>query len=344
MRNHANRESILRREILEQPAAVTRLLDAEGERVGKLLHRLAPKPRFVMIAARGTSDNAARYAQYAFALAARLPVALAAPSIVTLYKSSIDAKGALFIAISQSGRSPDIVESLISAKRSGARTLSIVNNTESPLAAAADEILPLHAGPERSIAATKTYTAQLTAVALLAAALGRDSKLIKELYNIPSAVERALDTESSAASAAKLLKSRDRAVILARGLELCTAHELSLKLKELALLHAEAYSSADFQHGPIALAAPAFQAILLSPPASPAARELRALSLNLQKRGASVIEIGGPKSNIQIPRVHRLLSPIVSIVPGQWLAYYAAIARGLNPDRPVGITKITETR
>ncbi|MBI3818739.1 MAG: SIS domain-containing protein [Planctomycetes bacterium] len=340
--------SPLRAEILEQPAAVARLLDAEGARAPRILRALGRKARFVMIAARGTSDNAARYAQYAFALRAGLPVALASPSIVTLYKTTVRARGSLFIGISQSGMSPDIVESLASAKRAGARTLAIVNNTNSPLARAADEVLPLHAGVERSIAATKTYTAELAAVALAAESLriadspraGRG--LAPELYRTPETIQKALRCEAAAETGAGILRKGGRAVVLARGVHLCTSHEISLKLKELARVLAEPYSSADFEHGPIALAGLGLPVIVLCPPGTPAAAELRALSDRLAAKGCPVFEIG-TRGGVKLPRAPEWLAPLSTIVAGQWLALHAALLRGLDPDRPAGITKITET-
>lgn len=337
-------ESRLCAEIEEQPAAIARLLDAEASRMPALVRRLRAKPSFVMIAARGTSDNAARYAQYAFALQAGLPVALASPSIITLYNSRVQARGALFIAISQSGASPDILETLKSAKRSGARTLAIVNNTESALAAAADEVLPLHAGPEQSVAATKTYTTELTAVALLAAALGGRGDSAREIQQIPAAVARALATRDAMSNAASMLQKATRAVVLARGVHLCTCHELSLKLKELALLLAEPYSSADFQHGPIAMAEPGLPVIVLIPPGTPARAELVNLTKILTKKGCRVLTLGPRGGAAPISRSPEWLSPIPAIVPGQWLAFHAARVRGHNPDRPRGITKVTRTR
>ena len=160
--------SVLRGEIAEQPEALARFLDREGKRGARLAAALAARhPRFVLVAARGTSDNAGRYAQYALGICARLPVGLAAPSLGTVYGRPPRLAGALVVGISQSGRSPDICETVSNARRQGADTLAIVNDTDSPLARAAAEVLPLHAGEEKSVAATKTYTAQLAAVALL---------------------------------------------------------------------------------------------------------------------------------------------------------------------------------
>jgi glucosamine--fructose-6-phosphate aminotransferase (isomerizing) len=340
--------STLRGEILEQPQAVARLFDLEFARLFALGKRLrGRKPRFVMIAARGTSDNAARYAQYAFGMQCRLPVALAAPSLTTLYGTPPLTRGALVVGISQSGRSPDVVETVATARRGGAFTLAIVNDTESPLAAAAHEVIPLHAGIERSVAATKTYTTQLAAVAMLAAALGATRGATTELAHAPLAMRQALESEPLAREAARTLAAVQRAVTISRGIHYSTSCEIALKLKELALLLVEPYSSADFEHGPIALMEGAPQrtppaAIVISPPHIAAERELLQFIERLRRKGARVIAIG-PSSGIPVPSAPEWLSPLAAVIPGQWLAFHGAVARGLDPDRPHGIRKVTRT-
>ena len=338
--------SVLRAEIGEQPDVLARLLVREGANVRRIARDLARRDlRFVLVAARGTSDNAARYAQYALGLTCRLPVALAGPSLVTLYGAPPRLKGALVVGISQSGRSPDVVETGASARREGSPTLAIVNDPESPLAKAAAEVIPLHAGVERSVAATKTYTAQLLAVALLAAGLSGSRKHAEGLGALPDAVDEALGVEAAARRAASRLAQASRLVVLSRGLNYPTAHEIALKLKELALLEAEALSGADFRHGPIALAGPGLPAIVVSPPGSAIDADLAALAEELRRRGSPVLPIGpAGRGALPVPRLPELLSPIVSVVPGQLLAFHAARARGLDPDAPRGLQKVTETR
>ena len=338
--------SVLRAEIGEQPDVLARLLVREGANVRRIARDLARRDlRFVLVAARGTSDNAARYAQYALGLTCRLPVALAGPSLVTLYGAPPRLKGALVVGISQSGRSPDVVETVASARREGSPTLAIVNDPESPLAKAAAEVIPLHAGVERSVAATKTYTAQLLAVALLAAGLSGSRKHAEGLGALPDAVDEALGVEAAARRAASRLAQASRLVVLSRGLNYPTAHEIALKLKELALLEAEALSGADFRHGPIALAGPRLPAIVVSPPGSATDADLLALAEELRRRGSPVLPIGpAGRGALPVPRLPELLSPIVSVVPGQLLAFHAARARGLDPDAPRGLQKVTETR
>ena len=346
MMSEAGGRSVLHGEICEQPAAVARFLAREGRRVAKLGARLAAADlSWVLVAARGTSDNAARYAQYAFGIVHRLPVALAAPSLVTLYGRPPRVKGALVIGISQSGRSPDVVETVAAARRAGAPTLAIVNDPSSPLAAAAEWVLPLHAGVEKSVAATKTYTAQLAAVALLVYSMGGRRKEREALDAIPERMDEALGVEPEAEAMAGSFARATRAVVLARGVHFPTAFEIALKLKELALLLAEPYSAADFQHGPIAMAEKGLPVILVSPPLSRPAREMEVLGRELERRGSPVLAIGPRRrGSLPVPRVPELLAPLVSVIPGQLLAYHAALARGFDPDRPRGIRKVTETR
>ena len=209
----------------------------------------------VVIAARGTSDHAAVYAQYVLGARNGLTVALAAPSLVTLYGASPRYGNALVIGLSQSGRSPDVVGVMAAARAQGALTLSITNDPASPLAMAAEHRIDLAAGEERSVAATKTYTAELLAVAMLSAALD-DGGARAELSGVPQALAEALDAEGDALRIAADQAGLDRAVVLGRGFGYATAREWSLKLKEVAQLWADPYSAADFAHGPVALLAP----------------------------------------------------------------------------------------
>ena len=339
-------QSVLRGEIAEQPETLARFLEREGRRGARLAAALAARhPRFVLVAARGTSDNAGRYAQYALGICARLPVGLAAPSLGTVYGRPPRLEGALVVGISQSGRSPDICETVADARRQGADTLAIVNDTESPLARAAAEVLPLHVGEERSIAATKTYTAQLAAVALLALHMGPRRPERAALFSLPDLAAKALRHEGEAARAARLLAGASGAVVLARGVNFPTAFEAALKLKEMALLLAEPMSAADFQHGPLALSGHALPVVLVSPPGAAAERSLAALGRLLVRRGSPLLRIGGRgKGAVGLPDSPELLSPIPAAVACQLLALHAALARGVDPDRPQGLKKVTETR
>ena len=216
--------SILHSEIFEQPQVVRNLLQVESARIASIAAALrARDPRYVLIAARGTSDNAARYAQYVFGVHNRLTTALAAPSIYSRFDAAPRMDGALVLGVSQSGQSPDIVQVLAEARRQGAPTVAVTNDESSPLAQAAEFVIPLHAGAERSIAATKTYTAELAALALLSAHLAADDARVAALYALPDAMQRALAAEVQAQAAAAALHSASRCVVLGRGFQYATA-------------------------------------------------------------------------------------------------------------------------
>jgi len=258
--------SFLQSEIRQQPQMLMTLLDRETESAGRIAADLrARNIKYVIMAARGTSDNAARYGQYLFGAQNRLPVGLATPSLFSVYNEPPRLENALVIGISQSGQSPDIVAVLEEARRQGAPTLAITNDPASPLAAQSDYAIPLHAGEERAVAATKTYTAQLVALALLSCALSDDLDRLQALRRAPLAVERVLGGEELIASAVERYRYMEACVVLGRGYNYATAFEIALKLKELNHLIAESYSSADFLHGPIAVVGSGFPALVVAP-------------------------------------------------------------------------------
>ena len=256
----------LRDEIREQPAAAERQLASSRPALAALVERLRKQPvDLVVVAARGTSDHAAIYAQYLLGTVHRLPVALAAPSIQSLYGVVPRFDRALVIGISQSGASPDIVGVVAAARDQGAPTLAITNDPASALAAAADHVIELAAGPERAIAATKTYTTSLLAIARLSAALAGDRAADAQLAGLPAAIDQALGSEAEVEAVATALAPSTRCVVLGRGFEYATAREWALKLKELAQVFADPYSAADFQHGPVALIEPGVPVLAVAP-------------------------------------------------------------------------------
>ena len=338
-------------EILEQPEAARRQLASSTEALAALAARHRANPfRSVVIAARGTSDHAAIYGQYLLGVRNALNVGLATPSVVSIYGADPDVRDSLVIGISQSGASPDIVAVVTAAARQGAPTLAITNDPSSPLAAAADHVIDLAAGPERAIAATKTYTTSLLAIARLSLALAPDAAAEAALGAVPEAVAVALRLEDRVAEIVGALGSMDRCVIVGRGFEYATAREWALKLKELAQVFADPYSSADFRHGPIALVQPGIPALVLAP-AGATAESMSELVADLRDRGVDTVVVGdtGPalelgRWSIQVPAgVPEWLRPVVSIVPGQLFAYHATIARGLDPEAPRSLTKVTRT-
>lgn len=333
-------ESRLLEEIGEQPDVLARVLDRETARIGAIGARLRRRVRFVLVAARGSSDNAARYGQYVLGARNRLVVALAAPSLFARGRAALPpiVEDALVLGVSQSGQSPDIVAVLEEARHQGAPTLAITNDPGSPLARAADEVVPLHAGEERSVAATKTYTAELLVLALLSAALDADPTEASSIREVPAHVAAALGGRDEARAVAALLRPFARCAVVGRGFHFATAHETALKVKELAWVAAEPYSSADFQHGPIALADPGFPVLVVR--AGEARAEIDALETRLRAAGSPVAALPRPAEMEGLPA---WLDPIPAIVPAQLLAFHLARARGADPDRPRTIAKVTRT-
>jgi glucosamine--fructose-6-phosphate aminotransferase (isomerizing) len=353
----------LRDEILEQPGVAQRFLDQGLPAVTAIADQLADRAfDVVLIVARGTSDHAAIYAQYVFGALHRLPVALAAPSLVSLYGIAPRLDRALVVGISQSGRSPDVVAVLDAARAQGVPTIAITNAPDSPLARAAEWSVDLGAGPELATAATKTYTSQLLAIATLAASLapttdgrtigGSRAERLAALESVPAALEAALDVEDAAAAAARERRDLDRCSVLGRAFDYATAREWALKLKELAQVHAEPYSSADFQHGPLALVQPGYR-ILAVAPSGLAGTDLAALVRRLRDEyGVDALVVSDDAAirdagttGLALPAgLPEWLMPIVSIVPGQLFALHLTTARGLDTERPRWISKVTETR
>ncbi len=349
-----SQKSQLLAEIYEQPEAIRHMLECEAERVAWISRQLSPRQfSYAVIAARGTSDNAARYGQYLLGATDQLSVALAAPSLFTRYHTPPRLEGALVIGISQSGQSPDIVSVIEEGRRQGAPTIAITNDLDSPLAQAAEFQVGLGVGKECSIAATKTYTAQLTALAMLALSLKGAPASLEPLKELPEALAQALKAEPETRLAAKELASCDHTVFIGRGFNYSTAHEVSLKCKELANIQAEPYSSADFLHGPIAMVDEGFPVNLISI-GDTFRDEFNDLARTLHERRARLITLGDLPIGEHIARqdlfipvpadLPEYLSPIAAILPGQLLAYHLTKARGFDPDQPRTIHKVTLTK
>jgi glutamine---fructose-6-phosphate transaminase (isomerizing) len=337
-------------ELREQPAALRRLLAAESANAVGLARELARSDvRYFLIVSRGSSANAARYAQYLLGTRNRYPVSFATPSLYTLYDSPPQLDGAAAIAISQSGASPDVVAVLEEARRQGRPTLAITNDVSSPLAEAAEWTLPLHAGEERAVAATKTYLNSIAAVALLSAALGGEG--LDELAQSPEWVAEQIERSLADAAAVDGYRSATGGVVVARGVNYGTAFEIALKIRELSGAAFEPFSSADLLHGPIA-ALGADRPVVLIAPSGPALASLRAAVPKLRERGAPIVAITDDadalaEADTPLPlarTVPEWLSPLVTVVPGQVIALRLATLRGGDVDRPHGLTKITLTR
>ena len=342
----------LRDEIAEQPDVAARFLATQAEPIEAIAASLRARPvRRVLIAARGTSDHAALYAQYVLGIRHRLSVALGTPSIVSLYDVAPDLEATLVIGISQSGASPDIVAVVAAARAQGAPTVAITNAPGSALAGAADRTIDLGAGPELAVAATKTYTAELLAIALLSAALEDDAADRAALAAIPEALAGALELDGEIERIAAEQAGAARSLVLARGYEYATAREWALKLKELARVFADPYSSADFQHGPLTLVEaglPVLAVVREGPPEADLVTLLRRLRDELS---ADLMVVSDRAAALDLARwpvglpagTPEWLGPIVSIVPGQLHAMHLTRARGLDPERPRNLLKVTRT-
>lgn len=343
--------SHLEQEINEQPAVLGRLLAEEAGRAREIAQAVERRrPQFIYLAARGTSDHAGTYAEYLLPGCCGVPVALATPSLYTIYRQPPRLQGALVVGISQSGHSPDIVEVVAEGRRQGAMTLAITNSPDSPLAAAAEFRLSCRAGEERSVAATKTYTAQLTALALLAVALSGDQSMWRDLERLPEQVARVLELAPEIERRAERYRYMERCVLIGRGYNYATALEIALKLKELTYVVAEPYSSADFLHGPIAIIEQGFPVLVVAPSGA-VLPDLLALAQRLKQRQAELMVISDQaeildlgETRFRLPEtLPEWLSPIVAVIPGQLLAAALAKAKGFDQDRPRGLRKVTET-
>ncbi len=348
----------LEQELREQPEVVARLLDATWPRLPELREALlGSAPDGVVLVARGSSDNAARYAQYLWGLRLGIPVTLATPSLASVYGRRLDLARHAVVAVSQSGASPDVVGVVEQARASGAPTLAVTNDPGSPLASAAEHVLDLGAGPERSVAATKTYTASLLAVALLGVALGEQRHRDQDhadLERVPDAMRAAIDNTHGVSEAVRLLEPHHRAVCVGRGLNLATAHETALKLTELTGTLVAPYSPADLMHGPVAAVGPEVPVVALAPD-EPASASVLDIVSELRRRGAPVLVVspeGATSGDVGTGRVTLpaaaavadWLTPLVTVVAGQLLAWRLAQARGVDVDRPGELSKVTRTR
>jgi glucosamine--fructose-6-phosphate aminotransferase (isomerizing) len=339
-------------EIRQQPDALARTLSREARPAARLKRLLEKRrPRLIVLVARGTSDNAALFGRYLLEITTGIPVSLAAPSIATLYQARVDYRDALVVAISQSGESTDTNLVLERARQQGAFTLGITNESASSLARIAEHVLLVRAGREKSVAATKTYTGQMLTMYLLAWALGGRIR-IDDLERIPAAVEAALGLESEIDNLSSRYRFMRHAVVVGRGLNYSNAFEFALKLMETCYVVAERFSSADFLHGPIALVEPSFPVFAFAPPGKTAVSILETLDKlkGLHAEIVAVTDSGNREVAARATKIIRLakrlpelLTPIPYVVPAQIFAACLAAQKGLDPDRPRTLSKVTLT-
>ncbi len=342
----------LRSEIFEQPEVLSQEIELEYPQLKKIVGKIPWQDvKYIFLAARGTSDNAGLYAKYLWGTHNSLPVALAAPSLFSIYRQPPKLDGALVLGISQSGESPDIVSVLEEGRRQGCPTLAITNNISSPLAGAADCVIDIHAGEEQAVAATKTYTAQLMAIAMLSVVLEGSSERLRTLQLVPALVQQVLSNAANIEALAQRYRYMEQCVVLGRGYNYATAFEWALKLKELTYTVAQPYSSADFRHGPIAIVAQGFPAMAIAPKGEVLDDMLKLMhSLEEGHRAELTVVSNDVKalslaqSPMPLPAMAEWVSPIVSIVPAQLFTMALTHARGLDVERPRGLKKVTKTR
>jgi glucosamine--fructose-6-phosphate aminotransferase (isomerizing) len=342
----------LHSEILEQPQRIAALLDRQKQTVLDIAKAIQTRNvQYAFLAARGTSDNAGRYANYLWGAHNGIPLALATPSLFTYYQRPPKLNNALVVGVSQSGQSPDIVSVLEEGRKQNCLTLAITNEPHSPLAQAADFVLELHAGIEKAVAATKTYTTELMAIAMISAALSNSEERWNELASVSQWADQALALNGHIAQMAQRYRYMDQCVVLGRGFNYATAYEWALKLKELTYLIAEPYSSADFQHGPMAMVESGFPVLAVAPHGKVHDSMVEMLTRLRKQRDAELVLISDDadalamaQSPIQLPpQIPEWLTPIVSIIPAQLFACHLTTVKGYDTDKPRNITKVTET-
>jgi glutamine---fructose-6-phosphate transaminase (isomerizing) len=331
-------------EMAEQPSRLRQLL-ARQHAIAERVRAVTPLPlNGITIVARGSSDNAAVYGRYLLEASTRRPISLAAPSLHTLYRVDVDYAGQLVIAVSQSGATPEIARTLQALQEAGGSGLAITNNPDSPLAHVADATIDLEVGVERAVPATKTVTGQLTAFAMIAAALGRVPFTRGELNAVPRWVKEVLDDPRPANAAAQELTGASHLIVVARGYLFAAALETALKIKETCSLMADGYSAADLRHGPIAAITRGLPVVALGTE-GPAHADVASLVEEMRARQAKVLVVGDSGgADVPLPGdIPEPLAPIAAVVRGQQLAHELALALGHDPDSPPGLTKVTAT-
>ena len=338
-------------EIHEQPHLVQKVIDAERGSVRKLCRAMKERDiRLAIIAARGTSDNAALFAKYLFEIHNGIPVSLAAPSVFTLYGAEFDLSHVLVLGISQSGESTDVVEVIRGAREMGALTACITNVADSDLTEISDHTLLCHAGEEKSVAATKTYTTALALIYLVSSILYGEDDLIPQLESAAGMMSRVFQVESHIEEIVQRYRYMDECKVIARGLNLATSREAALKLAETCYISAESFSMADLMHGPIAVVDAGFPVFMYAPQGKgfptmvELAEKLKGWDVERIVFSSEEEILQAATIPIKLPVVvEELYSPLVYILAGQLFAQYLSVVKGHDPDQPRGLSKVTLT-
>jgi glutamine---fructose-6-phosphate transaminase (isomerizing) len=331
-------------EIGEQPEVIRRLIARRPGIVRHLTSEMPDEPRGVVLVARGSSDNAAIFGRYAIEISCPLPVMIAAPSLISIYRAPTDYRDFVAIAISQSGETPEIVTVLEHLQRRGARGIAVTNREDSPLAETAHVVIGLEAGQERAVPATKTFTAQLAIFGFLAEALGAAPWAPDDWHSVPPALDAVLRESDAARRVAETIGEAPGIICVGRGFLFPIALEAALKLKETSLILAEGFSAADLRHGPIAVVEKEFPVLVFVAP-GPTRRDVEDLIATLRARGARTLIVGNmADADLPVPgNLPEALSAIPAAVQAQLVALWLARHRGLDPDRPAGLDKVTHT-
>jgi glutamine---fructose-6-phosphate transaminase (isomerizing) len=336
----------MHREIHEQPEVIARLLDTADTHVAQIA-AIAASCRHVLFVARGSSDHAALYGQYLVSTRTGMLATSASPSVMTLYRAEIDLRDVLVVGVSQSGETTEIVDTIAWSRQCGAKTIAITNREHSTLANAVDTAIITHAGAELAVPATKTWSAQMVSMLILAGGLGA-RELVSEAQVIPHEMSRLLSTDVSGLVAA--LTDVHALMVTSRGYTAATALEIALKLKEACYISAQGASSADLEHGPLAVLGPDVPALIVAPSSGPSLPGLIAVAGKAHQAGSPVLLLGGDDqlaaaADVTAGRttVSEVITPVVLGVPGQLLTEQLARARGINPDAPRGLSKVTQT-
>ncbi len=343
--------TLMRSEIGEQPAVLENCLIKNRTVMNALVEELKKREiHSVILVARGTSDNAALYGKYLLEIKLGLPVSMAAPSVLTLYGKSLQTKNSLVVGLSQSGKAQDVLEVILAAKAAGAVTAAITNQEDSPLAKACQFPLFCGAGLEKSVAATKTFTSQMLLMAELTALWSGDAQLNRELALVPAVVQKTLDTENAIAALSARYRFVEECFVLARGINYATALEAGLKIQETTYTRARAYAASDFHHGPFAMVEKDTPVVVIAP-RGPSYEGMLEMIKKLKGAGADILALTNGEEaaalsdcTLHLPECGEFITPFAGITAGQLFALNLALCKGLNPDSPRGLSKVTVTR